>query len=260
MSSDTPKLVSIGKEVYIFQPSAVGARTDPSIILIFGWLDAKLPHLQKYVQKYADLFPGATVLIICCPLEFWFSGQRTREAALEPVVDFLKAQGCFTGSQVSQLPRILVHSFSNVGSRWILAGCNTQFIIDSSPGGGRSLTNLITVFTAQIRSIPLRLVTSVAVTLYYCFARFSAAVLHRPHPLDAVVAQLLKPETDALVPVADIKEHIRIARDGKLNVTSEEYQDSPHVAHARTDPLRYWAAVQRLWNSALELMNSAKIA
>lgn len=41
-----------------------------------------------------------------------------------------------------------------------------------------------------------------------------------------------------------------VTQAGAEPVLSERYDSSPHVAHARTDPPRYWGLVQRVWDAA----------
>ena len=53
---------------------------------------------------------------------------------------------------------------------------------------------------------------------------------------------------DALIPEEDVKSHAESARKAGFEVREELYEDSPHVAHARTDPVRYWGAIKKLWD------------
>lgn len=55
---------------------------------------------------------------------------------------------------------------------------------------------------------------------------------------------------DDLIPIDQIEEHVKEARRRGLNVKIEMYEDTPHVAHARSYPERYWGAVKDLWVSA----------
>ncbi|KAJ7581421.1 hypothetical protein C8J56DRAFT_1057404 [Mycena floridula] len=284
MTSDVPKLVAIGKKAYVFQPEAAlssGTRSDPSLILIFGGMGAELSHFHTFVQNDAKLFPGATVLVILNTLEFFLSTQRTREANLEPVAHRILVLFFFQTVRVDFMV-VFFLIIRSIGGAWQLSTLSTllheksfsspkfpsAIIIDSSPGGTRTLSNVLAAVTPDHRSWPIRFLISSLVALVYFAVRLFLVLFRRPHPIEAVLAQLLKPDvmswttkdtprlyvfsqTDALVPVADVKTHINMARDAKLNVTLEEYGDSRHVRHHLAEPQRYWAAVQKLWNSAI---------
>jgi Eukaryotic protein of unknown function (DUF829) len=52
------------------------------------------------------------------------------------------------------------------------------------------------------------------------------------------------------VPWQQVKAHAEASRDLGINVRTEVFEASPHVAHARTDPAKYWAAVGEVWEAA----------
>lgn len=53
-----------------------------------------------------------------------------------------------------------------------------------------------------------------------------------------------------------VESHIKQATSLGLDVTVEVFEDTPHVAHARQDPDRYWGAVKRVWWRASEPVRS----
>jgi len=56
---------------------------------------------------------------------------------------------------------------------------------------------------------------------------------------------------DQLVPWELVWKHGEASKEaGVLNVLREVFEDTPHVAHARADPARYWGAIQRVWKDA----------
>ncbi|KAL0578075.1 hypothetical protein V5O48_003893, partial [Marasmius crinis-equi] len=127
--------VSIGKGVYLRRAAQdVTTRQDPrapNVILIFGWMAAKIGHLQKYTSIYEEMYPDATQVVVRNEPIFFISREPTRQALLQPVVEVLDSLGCLStsakgkylangngtsnGSTPSSVPapRILVHSFSN---------------------------------------------------------------------------------------------------------------------------------------------------
>ncbi|KLT43712.1 hypothetical protein CC85DRAFT_284223 [Cutaneotrichosporon oleaginosum] len=52
---------------------------------------------------------------------------------------------------------------------------------------------------------------------------------------------------DALIPYTDVEEHGADARGKGFNVRMEEFKGTAHVAHARTEPERYWEIVRETW-------------
>jgi hypothetical protein len=59
---------------------------------------------------------------------------------------------------------------------------------------------------------------------------------------------------DDMVASSVVEAHIEEAKKRGLNIHAEKFgKESKHVAHARTDPQRYWAAVERIWKEALVL-------
>jgi hypothetical protein len=58
--------------------------------------------------------------------------------------------------------------------------------------------------------------------------------------------------TDNLVHAGDVEVHAKEARELGFSVQEMILSKSPHVAHARTDPTRYWDEVNRLWAKALQ--------
>lgn len=61
-------------------------------------------------------------------------------------------------------------------------------------------------------------------------------------------------KADRLVPWSGVEMHGKEAQDwiGFQDVRMEKFEDSPHVAHARAYPDRYWGAVKELWKSVNE--------
>jgi len=57
----------VSKDVYILKPVETGAdnvQNGPQVILLFGWMNAKLRPLFSYMDKYAALYPTATQLLV----------------------------------------------------------------------------------------------------------------------------------------------------------------------------------------------------
>lgn len=143
-------------------------------------------------------------------------------------------------------------------------------ILDSSPGTVQSLAHVIRVFTAQIQNPIIRIVVAILVASIVIVMQTVDGVLRRPHLLDLLREWLLKPDllpwmirdtprlylyskADDMVSWKDVEEHATTAVSKGLNVSVECFEDTPHVAHARKYPDRYWAAVKKLWADAVKL-------
>ncbi|THU94893.1 hypothetical protein K435DRAFT_860068 [Dendrothele bispora CBS 962.96] len=290
--TDRAEFVSIGQDVFLRRADAKApnAETDPEVILVFGWMGAKLAHIHKYTKKYEELYPAATQILIRSEPSFFFSFPGTRRAKLRPVVEALQALGYVSTPQsklISQ-PRILVHSFSNGGGLQMLslgqllhsqgitpeiyrdARTISALIVDSSPGG-EGFRNAIRVFAQFFPSLLIRIPLTAILTILYPF-RIIRTRIFGTVPLftrlkNGLAAPSILPwfdqstprlyiysRQDEMVPFDEVREHVAHVREAGLNVREEAFENSPHVAHARTDPPRYWNAVQELWSSAVAVM------
>lgn len=55
---------------------------------------------------------------------------------------------------------------------------------------------------------------------------------------------------DKMTRFAQVQAHMEEAKRAGFDVRAEVFEDSGHVAHARVDPARYWAAINKLWRHA----------
>ncbi|KAJ7057328.1 hypothetical protein C8F01DRAFT_1256578 [Mycena amicta] len=137
-------------------PLAGGEAADPNpppLIMIFGWLNARLTHVLHYSRMHAKIYPTAPQVIIECDITAvaigTYSGNITR---MHPVVKQLDKLGLFTDHP----RRILIHTLSNGGIiqlHWLKLAINqfhdstqelttrrpirpTLLILDSSPSVG----------------------------------------------------------------------------------------------------------------------------
>ncbi|KAL0056657.1 hypothetical protein AAF712_016736 [Marasmius tenuissimus] len=139
--------VTIGEGIYLRKPTTttIGREQDPNVILIFGWMGAKLGHLQKYTKVHEEMYPDATQVVVRNEPGFFLSREATRQRNLRPVVEVLEAVGCIPKNKKENgettRPRILIHSFSN-GKFPISFSLSTILISTSLPGGASQLYTL----------------------------------------------------------------------------------------------------------------------
>jgi hypothetical protein len=141
-------------------------------------------------------------------------------------------------------------------------------ILDSCPGID-GLEGSKRAFVNAIRNPILRYLASTVVTIFYLIATFFEQVLrfksgftgmkealNREHILPYFTKKSKRlyffSKADQLVPAAQVEEHAESARKEGFEARLEKFDDSPHVAHARTHPERYWGAVKNFWESVLE--------
>lgn len=58
-------------------------------------------------------------------------------------------------------------------------------------------------------------------------------------------------DSDKIIAASKVVAHLEVAVSKGYDVTVEKFQNTAHVSHARSDPDRYWSAVNRLWVKAV---------
>ncbi|THH07859.1 hypothetical protein EW146_g9181 [Bondarzewia mesenterica] len=245
-------------------------------------LDARLPHLQKYVDGLGSAYPSSTIVLIRSSSSFYRTCQRQLESTVEPVVDIIRKEK----SRGSQFRGILVHVLSNGGGfqlvilRKILAkstasdnadtsAAPTALILDSTPGDN-GLASAISSMAPKNRALRL-LAISIISLLYAVFSVINNVagnppifkelrdILNSPNLLPSITNSkdpkatprlYIYSESDRMTVAPKVAAHIEDAVSKGFDVTVEKFTNSAHVAHARSDPERYWGAVHRLWIKA----------
>jgi pimeloyl-ACP methyl ester carboxylesterase len=162
----------------------------------------------------------------------------------------------------------------------------TALILDSSPGAS-GLSEAVT--SGAPTNILLRIITVPPIALLY--AMFFTLNWFRGNPpisyelrttlnstsTDTLPASLLPPllpgitplntretprlyiysHTDKVTPYPRLEEHIADATQKGFDVHVEVFKNSAHVTHVREDPVKYWAAVRKLWEYANSRANAA---
>ncbi|KAJ3976079.1 hypothetical protein EV361DRAFT_958954 [Lentinula raphanica] len=265
----------------------------PNLILVFGWMGGTLFGLSRYNKVYAETYPNATQIIIQSdPLLFWKSNQM-RMKKLLPLAEILEAHGCVgipSETHKNIPPKILVHSgaiqmltLGNLLYARLDSSINPEarqmprvsaVVFDSCPGTA-SLWRTVQAFSAALHPI-LRVPTLILVTFFYGIIAIVKQWLLGIQPISERLKEgLLRngPEggvlpwmdektprmyvcskKDEIIPIDQTEEHVNEARRRGLNARIEVYENTPHVAHAKSYPERYWGAVRALWASAVEDM------
>ncbi|KAJ7036837.1 hypothetical protein C8F04DRAFT_1094543 [Mycena alexandri] len=267
----------LGQHAYIQTPASgavPSSSTDPTVVLIFGWMSARLSHLHKYTAIYREIYPGATIILVRSHLDMFWTRRSARKARFQPVIEALKALGCLENRQ-----RILTHTFSNGGALHLTAISEmfpsvsvdvprsaSSLIIDSAPGGD-TLAKAMLAVLSPIKNVWIaRLAQGAFVVLYFLWW-LVGHLLRQPSPIRQMMNALRNPRVlpwiddrtprlyvyskmDAMVPWVDIEEHAAQSASQGLDVRRVCFEKSPHVAHARLYPETYWAAVKDVWDDA----------
>ncbi|KAI0356358.1 DUF829-domain-containing protein [Trametes cingulata] len=269
--ADTQTLPSVDQK-------STSESSDPSLIIIFGWLGAKMQTLRKYADAYRKLYPSsAQVIVSSDPLRFW-KPLRFRESALEPVVQ--DVEKVLAVPQDAPPPRILLHAMSNggVGSLVDLAsairkrrlqapsGTKCAIVFDSAPAPTR-YGMMIRAFTAGFRSRLTKYLMAIVLSMVYVCTFLARITFRLPKPMERELAVLNDPDLlpwtsvrtprmylyssgDRIVHASDVEEHAARAKMVGFPVRMVHFGRSGHVAHARDDPEKYWGAIRTFWEDA----------
>ncbi|KAG8903993.1 hypothetical protein FRB99_002405 [Tulasnella sp. 403] len=257
-------------EAYVSRPKedALPVKDGPDLIILFGWMDGQLPHLFKYTEAYHKEYPGATQILIRSHGSFWWTSTSASIQALLPVATLL---------QELKTDNTLVHIASNGGSFMLvtladaialtdptktpLVPCKAV-IHDSNPGKD-DLLPALEAFTGGIKNPLIKLAAKGTLLTFLVTHALWGMLMRKPDPtgFETMRQRLLDPavlphtavrtyiysNADRLVSHEAVEEHIAEAKRAGLDVVAENFGESLHVSHARTDPPRYWDIVRRTW-------------
>ncbi|KAG8762222.1 hypothetical protein FRC12_009141 [Ceratobasidium sp. 428] len=260
----------------------------PRVILICGWMEAKLWRLHRFTEKYHEIYPSATQILIRAHLKTLFVELPTNKLSVLPAVKLLQDAGIHAYDP-PESSGLLVHAFSNGGGIYLthLAHCLADtrpptsypslpaqaIIYDSLPG--KLTMNIFTTYYADLVPFaPLRLAVKafVIAPAYAATVAYRHTIDRRPDTLTALRTHLSDPK---LVPqhvpqtyiysdidelaqmeyveefIDGVKERLRSKGVGVDEVVkAEKFIGSPHILHAKHDPKRYWDAVVRTWEQS----------
>ncbi|KAJ7157257.1 hypothetical protein C8R46DRAFT_959174 [Mycena filopes] len=267
-----------------YLPAAESAKhsvkdTDPRLVIIFGWMDAKLSHIMKYSTKYSALYPAASQILIQSDAGASYSASaKFNTDRMQPVVKLLSECGLFSVNP----PGIIFHVFSAGGTAqllWLARALKatprpnppgptppTGIIFDSTPGAF-TYAALHRIMTVPLKGYQ-KLLGSVGVPIMWILDKTNPLLSLRPtmqtfiHQgissprildwTDAATPRLyLYSDTDPLILVGDVRKHIAGAQSAGFRLSAEEFHGSGHVQHATLAPERYWTAVEALWGDVV---------
>jgi len=277
-------------EVLRYSPTVVmvpaqGARDpkEPAVVLIMRWMDAADAHAAKYMRQYASLYPGSTQIVVAAPQKNLWLGEAYREKEMGVVVELLREQGVdVDGEKGGEGVPLLVHTFSNGGCLSLISLSRRILLSRPSPSSAPAVPakalifdscpapitthNGAYAFSMVFRSPWLRWCSWYVIYAALGLMRGVNAALGYPDSAGRMREDLLDPallpsqvprayiysKADKIVPYQYVEEMIALEKKEGRQVDTERYEDTPHVAHARGDEKRYWAAVTRAWEGGMK--------
>lgn len=259
--------------VSLHKPDGAPDPSAPKLITLFTWMAAQEPHIAKYVAGYQALYPSSSILVIRCPLEnVVLRGKPRREVG--PAVSALRSILPEGGEGSGKEPEMILHLFSNGGCTMFQHFMNVLrdeagerqkggelprhvCLMDSCPGAfdwTRAHKAISAGFPAWMSPfvhliIAFQLFTSLFAEPVGTKGGRWGLVLNEPAVLSVQERRAyLYADGDEMVDPRHVERHAEEAKEGLGGaVKMLNFGSSRHVAHARTDPERYWGAVKEVW-------------
>ena len=265
----------LGPSIYIQEPTESADDNKnappyaPTIVLAF-WMNAPARALAKYVIEYRRLAPRARIIFIRSSSHDFLVRftKRAQHARVAPAVAALRA---------SAAP-VFVHMFSNGG---VFAAVNvleayraatgqplrvSAMVFDSAPGVATLPAAVKAMAFVLPRARVLRVLGKVVLWVVFALGEMLRRMLRVPHAVHVARRAINdrglvrgvgegeggKPrrcyvysDVDELVHWRDVERHAGDAEAKGWVVQREKFLGSPHVAHMKADPERYWGVVSR---------------
>ncbi|KAK7042178.1 hypothetical protein R3P38DRAFT_2888956, partial [Favolaschia claudopus] len=274
-------LQRLGRDIHISYGNRTERRENgPSVIILFGWMDAPIRLLAKHASSHRLNWPASDIIIVESHPSWIWSTEKTRFDTMRPVVEYL-VSSIYSSTEKEG---ILLHVMSNGGgfqlltlSRLLFAskldavntGDNIRLatVFDSTPGIGE-YSSLLSTVTTGINSAVMRTALTIPVTMLYLGLRLRFTVMAEGNLFtrlrQSLQADNLLPRThrqaprvyiysntDTMVPASAVEQHIAYMATADPpfdNIEVERFTGSKHILHERKDSARYWNAVRRVWD------------
>ncbi|TVY85461.1 Transmembrane protein [Lachnellula suecica] len=287
MAAVTLKMTKLSPSVFFYRPapSTSKATTNaPKLIFLATWMDAQDVHVAKYITRYQELYPTACILLAKSFFRYYFSPSSARRE-VAPAVDVIR--DVLGETEDGEHPRMLVHIFSNGGSCIIYhlydlcaettpspASAASKAVLknqqllpphvtifDSVPGrysSGSTRAILVSLPAGWIRILAWPLVQLLGLWWIIKYRLLKMAqetqvwgLAHNdPGRALEICRAYIYSEADEFVDHRHVEEHADHAEiNGYVVVRRDKFENSQHVAHARSDPDRYWSLVRSTWES-----------
>ncbi|KAI3341628.1 hypothetical protein F4824DRAFT_321324 [Ustulina deusta] len=280
-STSLHMMAKLSPYVFTYEPSetriASVQASSPKLIFLAAWMDAQDVHISKYIAHYQSIYPNATLLLLKFVMREAMLAP-VASSAVQPAVWYLRSMiSAGDLSAAPDQPEILAHVFSNGGAtsmQNVYVSYGRIFgqpfplhcaVFDSCPGLHAFSTSynaliagfprglvrfavapfiILMILTAWIWHIPLGFVAGED------FLSRNARILNDPKLVKQTNRTYIYGNADAMVEWRHIEKHASGAASKGFDVRKERFENSPHVAHMRTDSQRYWQIVEETWKKA----------
>lgn len=266
--------VRLSSSVYLKEPtSKLGSNTAlPSTIVLSSWVNAPPKVFTKFVNEYVRLAPSSRIIFIFNTTSDYFRGDADLRLRLMPAVETIRAS-------TSPGESVFLHIFSNGGSFYAMSLLKEyrqatgsalfvpSIVFDSAPGrfsiqGSAKALSYALPKTPVLYQLGLGIVYAFFI-FHWLFNKIfgkesmeslSRQALNDPelfgvsnvaHQAAVKRRCYIYSDSDELILPEDVEDHAAEAESRGWIVEREKFHGSPHVAHMRTDPERYWAIVSR---------------
>ncbi|KAL5365219.1 hypothetical protein BJX96DRAFT_179645 [Aspergillus floccosus] len=264
----------LGHSIYIQEPTDTTADEQnapqyPQTIVLAFWMNAPPRALAKYVVEYRRLAPRARIIFIRSSSNDFLVRftKRAQHARVAPAVAALRA---------GTAP-VFLHMFSNGG---VFSAINlleayrtatgrplrvSAMVFDSAPGVATLSAAVKAMAFVLPRARVLHVLSKIALWIVFALGEMVRKMLCVPHAVHVARRAIndrglvcgvgdgekvaprrcyVYSDADELVHWRDVERHSDDAEAKGWVVQREKFLGSPHVAHMKTDPERYWGIVR----------------
>ncbi|VUC29617.1 unnamed protein product [Clonostachys rosea] len=287
--ASSPAPVQLSPSVFLYEedPSLRNSyhedQNGPRLVVLATWAFAHDKHIIKYIDRYRELFPNVSILVVKSFLRhfFWIPGARKE---LEPAAIAIRnLLGVNDHTETSTIggPPMVVHLFSNSGLATTYNLCDAYSstteidktnpkdrlplhatIFDSSPGTYEYLSVASAVmfgvppgrWLAWIIATPLAHLLSMSLWVWVRVLGgadwprvWGQAANNATRSVETCRSYVFS-TVDPLVKKDAVQSHAKDAPVERFNVLYQaDFGNSKHVSHARFNPDLYWRVVKETW-------------
>ncbi|RSM11725.1 hypothetical protein CEP52_002884 [Fusarium oligoseptatum] len=257
----------LSPSVFLYNPDPkADPKPGPRLIIFASWAFAQDNHIVKYVTKYQELFPGSTILVLKSFLRHMFFIPEARRELIPAAEVIRNVLGTESSSDEDKEPSLLIHAFFEY---WLEHNDQGRLplhatVLDSTPGRYEYWVIVAAVmfgvprgrWLQRLFSLPLAHLLSSVMWIWVRVLGGRDWVpiwgdgANDPTRSVETCRSYVYSRTDPLIPYFDVEAHVKDAQDKGYSVLHQvDFGDSDHVAHARTDPERYWKIVRETWEA-----------
>jgi uncharacterized protein DUF829 len=269
----------LSQDTFFYQPATTTHdSSSPRLIVLFTWMGAQDAHIVKYTTPFLDIYPTSSLLLARFPVHYSFNNHKCRRemkhvlSIIQSIfgTDKFLSAASDSDSEADAGPEksgLLFHIMSNGGAisfRHLVDVATDQgetlplhaMVLDSTPGKFHWSDTHEAFSEVMPRWMSPAVHPVMAMAMLMNTITVQEAV-PQPKMFKTLNAEkAIKTEVrrtyllsgaDRIIAIEDVMEHGETAKAKGLVVRFEDFGDSKHVQHMRSDPERYWAVVRETW-------------